>query len=66
MHKKKKVNIGFEFQAKKYPRYKDVKSLWRFDYKLEEKKRFEMGIRKPPQLMWNSTALSSDQVNNYL
>ena len=39
MHQKKKVNLGFEFQAKKFPRYKDVKSLWRFDYEIEEKKR---------------------------
>lgn len=41
-------NIGFEYQAKRYPRYKDVRSLWHFDFEAEEKKRFSAGNRNPP------------------
>jgi hypothetical protein len=56
----KTPNIGFEFQAKRYPRYKDVRSMWHFDFEAEEKKRFQAGLRNPPQLMWDPTKLSQD------
>jgi len=51
-------NIGFDHQAKRYPRYKNVRSLWHFDYEAEEKKRFAAGNRGPPRLMWDPSKLS--------
>ena len=38
----KKIEIGYEFQAKKFPCYKDIQKLWHFDFVDEERKRFEM------------------------
>lgn len=61
-----KPNTGFDFQAKKFPRFKEVHSLWRFDYAEEEKKRFRANGRRPPELMWDPHALSSEQVEGYL
>ena len=54
-------NIGFDHQAKKFPCYKNVEAMWRFDYGAEEKKRFRAnGKRKPPELMWDANVLSQD------
>jgi hypothetical protein len=55
--------LGFDHQAKRYPCFKDVSKLWHFDYQAEEKKRFS---NRPPELMWDSQVLSSEQVSMYL
>jgi hypothetical protein len=53
----KKVSLGFDHQAKRYPCFKDVSKLWHFDYQAEEAKRFS---NQPPELMWDPTVLSQD------
>lgn len=64
----KRVDVGYEFQAKKYPCYKDVQKLWHFDYLAEERKRFTRkgGKYHPPELMWDNSKLSEEQVTVYL
>lgn len=52
---KKKIEdpiLSFNKQCTKYPVYKDVKKLWSFDYKAEEKKRFK------GEVMWDPSYLS--------
>ena len=64
----KKIEIGYEFQAKKFPCYKDIQKLWHFDFVDEERKRFTRkgGKYQPPDLMWDCTKLTEEQVNVYL
>ena len=61
-----KPNVGFEYQAKKFPRLKEVSTLWKFDFSHEEKKRFSAGSRQAPELMWDPRVLSNEQVQSYL
>ena len=62
----KRTEVGFEFQAKKFPCFKDVKSQWKFNWQAEETKRFGAGGRQPPQVMWDPTIISNEQVKLYL
>ena len=62
----KRTQLGFEHQATKFPRFKDVKSLWKFDYQLEEQTRFKAGGRKPPVQLWDPTHILADHVELYL
>ena len=63
--KHKPVPLGFDHQCKRYPKFKDVKKLWHFDYAAEEKKRFK---DKPPELMWDpsATQMTDQQINDYI
>ena len=58
----KKIEIGYEFQAKKFPCYKDIQKLWHFDFVDEERKRFTRkgGKYRPPELMWDCTKLTEE------
>lgn len=53
-------SISFDAQATRYPVFKDVKKLWQFDYAAAERRRFKGA------LMWDSSKLHEDLVDQYL
>ena len=56
----RETTVDFAHQATKFPVYKDVSGLWRFDYAAAESKRFSATE------MWDPNRLPSDLVDQYL
>ena len=52
--------IGKDYQAVKFPVFKDVAKQWNFNYAQAEKQRFK------GELQWNCGVLSEEQVQQYL
>lgn len=58
--------LGFEYQSTKYPRLKNIKDQWHYDLEAEEQKRFLVGGRQPPKMLWARQELSEAGIDMYL
>ena len=55
-----KVTVDLAHQATRWPVYKDVSQLWRYDYAAAERKRFK------GREVWDPSRVPAEQVSQYL